>query len=30
MGGLGELTGAPGGPKVPAHPKFNLAIAGVS
>ena len=27
MGGLGELTGAPGGWKVPAHPKLDLATA---
>ena len=30
VGGLGELTGAPGGWKVPAHPKPGLATAGVS
>ena len=30
VGGLGELTGAPGGWKVPAHPKLDLATAGVS
>jgi hypothetical protein len=27
VGGLGELTGAPGGWKVPAHPKLDLATA---
>ena len=27
MGGLGELTGAPEGWKVPAHPKLDLATA---
>jgi len=30
VGALGELTGAPGGWKVPAHPKLGLATAGVS
>jgi len=30
VGGLGELTGAPEGWKVPAHPKLDLATAGVS
>jgi hypothetical protein len=30
VGGLGELTGAPGGWKVPARPKLDLATAGVS
>jgi hypothetical protein len=29
VGGLGELTGAPG-KKVPARPKLGLAAAGVS
>jgi hypothetical protein len=29
VGGLGELTGVPGGWKVPAHPKLDLATAGV-
>ena len=27
MDGLGELTGAPGGWKVPTHPKLDLATA---
>jgi len=27
VGGLGELTGAPGGWKVPAYPKLGLATA---
>jgi len=30
VGGLGELTGASGGWKVPACPKPGLATAGVS